>query len=145
LRLLAAVRASGRGWPFIVIDFVKRVEAEGEIAAAYEEWFGRGAHPTVRPYTDYSGRLDDRSPIRLTLAKRVLCEKLRHRMSVLADGVVPVCELDLDGAHPAGNIRDQSIAEIWRGKFLEDLRTAHARGDYAACEMCARCRDWDYL
>jgi MoaA/NifB/PqqE/SkfB family radical SAM enzyme len=145
LRLMAAVKAAGRETPYVVIDFVKRTEVEGEIAPAYEEWLARGAHPAIRPYTDYSGRFEDKSTIRLTLAKRTMCEKLRHRMAIRADGTVPVCELDLDCEFPAGDIKKQSIAEIWRGKFLEDLRAGHARGDYSGCALCGKCRDWDYL
>ena len=139
------MKASGRGYPYAAPEFVKRWEVEGEIATAYERWWLAGAAPLIRPFVDYGGRIEDQSPIRLTMPERFLCEKLAHRMTVLADGTVPLCELDFEQAYTAGSAWDTPLPELWRGKRLEDLRAAHREGRFDACALCAACKDWDYL
>ena len=61
---------------------------------------------------------------------------------VLADGSVTMCDQDYAGAHILGNVRDQSLAEIWQGADLARIRAAHESGAFNATPMCADCEEW---
>ncbi len=68
-------------------------------------------------------------------------------MHVLADGRVVLCCNDWDAMHVLGDLRRQSIAEVWRGAPYQGLRRAlgTSRGPRPAllcdrCKAAARCK-----
>ena len=64
----------------------------------------------------------------------------RGAMYVKHDGrVFPCCQsYNLDGA-PAGDLREQSLAEIFNSEEMVRLRGLHATGRAGEIDMCARC------
>lgn len=53
--------------------------------------------------------------------------------------VYPCCQsYMLDGA-PVGNLRDQSLPEIFNGAPMQELRRLHAAGRAGEIDMCSRC------
>lgn len=62
-----------------------------------------------------------------------------YTLAVKADGKVSVCCVDWSNGTEVGNVHDESIAEIWRGKRLHDFRMMHLerrRGLNPACRNC---------
>ena len=64
----------------------------------------------------------------------------RGAMYVKHDGrVFPCCQsYMLDGA-PIGDLRRQTLQQIFNSKEMQDLRTAHAAGRGGGIDMCSRC------
>jgi radical SAM protein with 4Fe4S-binding SPASM domain len=64
----------------------------------------------------------------------------RGAMYVKHDGrVYPCCQsYMLDGA-PVGDLREQSLEEIFNSEAMQQLRRVHAAGRSAEIDMCARC------
>jgi radical SAM protein with 4Fe4S-binding SPASM domain len=64
----------------------------------------------------------------------------RGAMYVKHDGrVYPCCQsYMLDGA-PVGDLREQSLEEIFNSEAMQQLRRIHAAGRSAEIDMCARC------
>jgi radical SAM protein with 4Fe4S-binding SPASM domain len=57
---------------------------------------------------------------------------------VLADGEVNACACrDVEAELRVGNLRHQSLDQVWNGKAVEALIERHERGDYP--EICRRC------
>lgn len=53
--------------------------------------------------------------------------------------VYPCCQsYMLDGA-PVGNVASQTLAQIWDGEAMQDLRLKHSEGRAGEIPMCARC------
>lgn len=70
------------------------------------------------------------------------CDMIWQRMSVMTNGdVLPCCSVNLP-LYLLGNLREQSIHELWHGERMTRLREAHLSGRFREIPMCATC---DYI
>jgi len=73
--------------------------------------------------------------------KAFTCPQPWQRLMVLNNGdVYPCCHAFQEPEDlKLGNVHETPLVEMWRGKKLNDLRDAHARGDYKKIATCASC------
>lgn len=64
-------------------------------------------------------------------------------MHITAMGTVGLCPHDYDGKANLGDINTQSIAEVWRGMKLQEVRRLHATGNRNEIELCRGCKTFD--
>lgn len=64
-------------------------------------------------------------------------------MHITAMGTVALCPHDFDGVANLGNINHQSIAEVWRGMKMTEVRRLHSTGDRDKINFCKGCRTFD--
>lgn len=70
------------------------------------------------------------------------CDMIWQRMSVMTNGdVLPCCSVNLP-LYVLGNLREQSVFELWHGERMTRLREAHLAGRMREIPMCATC---DYI
>ena len=70
------------------------------------------------------------------------CDMIWQRMSVMTNGdTLPCCSVNLP-LYVLGNLREQSIHELWHGEKMTRLRESHLSGHYGEIPMCATC---DYI
>jgi len=68
------------------------------------------------------------------------CEYPWTSLTVMADGSVVPCTQDYDCEMKMGNVKDNSIEEIWNGTKYQKLRQAHLTGQFTKGFKCAeRC------
>ena len=70
---------------------------------------------------------------------RVVCPYPFYSMAVNFDGTVSVCCADWSHGTVVGNVRQNSLLEIWKGEPLNQLRRKHLSGqrsNISACENC---------
>lgn len=73
------------------------------------------------------------------------CEFPWSSVSVLYDGTVVPCPLDYEGALSMGNVRDNSLEEIWNSEKYEDFRRMHANGNFPEGHFCKSNCDYNQL
>ena len=73
--------------------------------------------------------------------KRYECDDIWTTMAVFWNGDTTVCCVDHNGKLKKGNLKEQSILEIWSTPEYSELRDAHKRGDYSNHPMCDKCLD----
>ena len=68
------------------------------------------------------------------------CFELYRRVNVMADGRVGACVcVDLEGEIKIGDIKSQTLEEIWRGDRLTDYRRNWVKGELPkVCQSCTR-------
>jgi radical SAM protein with 4Fe4S-binding SPASM domain len=66
------------------------------------------------------------------------CRTPEGSFQISTEGDVFICCCDYFGKHIMGNIKDNSILEIWRNPRFADIRT-QARNGIAATDMCSKC------
>lgn len=71
---------------------------------------------------------------------RVACPYPFYSMAVNFDGSVSVCCADWSHGTVVGNVRRQSLLEIWQGTALNELRRKHLQGRRADNPACANCQ-----
>jgi methionyl-tRNA formyltransferase/MoaA/NifB/PqqE/SkfB family radical SAM enzyme len=67
-----------------------------------------------------------------------------HRLNVDSRGKVEVCGFDISGRTNLGNVREQTIHEIWKGPMFEWWRAKHAARQGGDIPLCRECPDWQY-
>ncbi|MDP6717693.1 MAG: SPASM domain-containing protein [Pirellulaceae bacterium] len=68
------------------------------------------------------------------------CEYPWTSLSVMADGSVVPCTQDYDVEMVLGNVREQTLEEIWNGEKYRELRRMHITGEFPQGYKCSeRC------
>jgi MoaA/NifB/PqqE/SkfB family radical SAM enzyme len=62
-------------------------------------------------------------------------------MSVLWDGTVVTCCMDSNGVQVLGDLKAQSVQEVWNGAVLSGVRNNFGERDYSKYPVCLSC-DW---
>jgi len=70
------------------------------------------------------------------------CMKPMREMVVYWDGEVALCNHDWNGPQLLGNLRNQSVYDVWNGVQYKLIRELHSEGDRRAVEACKDCDYW---
>jgi len=138
LRFLRRRRELGLDSPSVSIAMVTVNENKHTRRRFEEEWAeADDVHFSV--YFNWGGQLDGdgRSPNKVNF-----CERLYHYVTILADGRVAMCCFDSEAEYAVGDIRDQSIHQVWHSEaFLQRRRWLFER-DFERLSICGNC---DYI
>lgn len=72
----------------------------------------------------------------------VPCIALWGTFCIHVDGEVSLCCADINSTIPLGNIRTQSVQEMWSGELLQTMRQKHTRGQRHEIPICNGCTLW---
>jgi radical SAM protein with 4Fe4S-binding SPASM domain len=67
------------------------------------------------------------------------CHDLWNRMTVFWNGDVSMCCSDIDGEYILGNLKKQSIKEIWNSEKLLSIKKIHEEKQFQKIPLCAKC------
>lgn len=109
-------------------------ESNIDYLEVYDAWGGRIRKEDVPEGTE----LDE--PIALEEKVKSPCFEMYRRLHVLADGNVGACVcVDLESEIKVGNVREQTLDEIWRGQRLREYRSNWTQGNLPeVCKSCTR-------
>lgn len=71
-----------------------------------------------------------------------VCHRLWHRMMILWNGIVPLCNSDFDGLHPLGSMTNSSIKQIWHGERFQNARKLNLEKRRLVLKPCADICNW---
>jgi radical SAM protein with 4Fe4S-binding SPASM domain len=80
--------------------------------------------------------MDGVSPLR----ERKVCPEPFSRLAINFDGQVSVCCVDWSYGTIVGDLRTESLKEIWNGEKLREFRMAHLNGRRESILACAQCQ-----
>ena len=72
-----------------------------------------------------------------------ICPAPFYMSSVAANGDVTICCVDWSWSSKVGNLKDQSLREIWFGPALQEIRSKLLNGQRQTIKSCANCT-WDW-
>jgi MoaA/NifB/PqqE/SkfB family radical SAM enzyme len=82
---------------------------------------------------NYKGEVNSSLPV-----PRYPCEHIT-RLDILSSGKAALCCMDQDGEYPLGDLRQQSVLEVYRGETSRRYQSMHRTGrrvDVAPCGSC---------
>ncbi len=123
----------------VAVKFICMKENAGEEDEFVNIWQGSGAELILNEYHDWSGSVRDSSLHGILPISENACESPFYSLAVNWDGTVSVCCVDWDSQGLAGDVREQSLEEIWRGEKLRSMRKLHLEGracEISACDGC---------
>lgn len=125
--------------PLTMVQLILMKDNAHQARAFEREWRAAGADLVrIKPYFDFPAVEDYRgtgAPDR----GRGRCIYLWRQMAVLWDGRVVACCLDMEGETHMGDANEQSLAEIWNGAPMTELRALHNAGRASEVSPCNDC------
>jgi radical SAM protein with 4Fe4S-binding SPASM domain len=68
-----------------------------------------------------------------------VCPYIFYQMTVHATGQVSTCFVDWDRKNIIGDVRKESLVDIWNGQRLKTVREAHLQMHRDRCKLCKDC------
>jgi MoaA/NifB/PqqE/SkfB family radical SAM enzyme len=131
IRTLARLRnESGRTHPKLILSFVRQNNSADE-QAFIDEWRQVADKIHITDLHNWAGTLNDHTDVQFP------CYRLWLTFTVLWDGRVSMCCADFDGRHIFGDLRSQTIAEVWNDPLYRAARRQHLEsGGPGICRSC---------
>lgn len=76
------------------------------------------------------------------LPVRYPCDRLWYLLAIHWDGAVSPCVCDWNGENVIGDVKRQSIKEIWHSDILMNYRANHINGTFEKIKLCSVCTRW---
>jgi radical SAM protein with 4Fe4S-binding SPASM domain len=111
-------------------------EVRFKTAQIYDHQNGSPLMPDNAKYSRYKKLADGTYGIKNKMENH--CWRLWHSTVITWNGSVVPCCFDKDAAHPVGDLKETSFAELWRGKRYNDFRAAvlRSRQEIDICKNC---------
>jgi len=74
------------------------------------------------------------------LRERAVCPEPFSRLAINFDGQVSVCCVDWSFGTIVGDLREQTLEEVWNGEALRRFRLTHLAGRRDSIRVCAECQ-----
>lgn len=145
-------RRFSKSKPRTIVQIIKMDDTQAELDAFREIWEAAGADEVlVKKYTVWGSQKDHASFVDLapreqrallepSLAppRRHACSYLWSAVVVAWDGRVVPCCFDYNAVVTLGNLKEQTLAEIWNGPKYQAIREAElaGRNDNPLCGSC---------
>ncbi len=128
---LARVRREMGGVrPKLILSFVRQNDSAAE-AAFIARWRGVADKVHVTDLHNWAGALHGQSAVRFP------CYRPWLTFTVLWDGRVSLCCADFDAKVVLGDLRTQTIVQIWNADAFRSVRRAHL--DHGGPDICQAC------
>lgn len=142
------------GLPWIVPSLIKTHDTLADMDSFFDRWTTITGHALIAPAPTGCGLINDRSPVPMTPPKRVPCRQLGRRMTIAADGSLPLCDQDWlrkaclgddgngnDSDHGHGSAAQRApLIERWRTQ--QAVLCDHLAGKFQPDALCGRCPQW---
>ncbi|HYV40052.1 MAG TPA: radical SAM protein [Gemmataceae bacterium] len=130
----------------IILRMIRQESNFHEWPAYYEYWKPKlAAHDRVY-YSDihnWGGQLQQFKPVSMSYQPFLPCVALWSLMIIFANGDVPLCSVDYNNKFPLGNVRDQSIRDLWQSQLAHLRRESHLSGNKGDVSICKECTAWN--
>jgi radical SAM protein with 4Fe4S-binding SPASM domain len=143
---LSAREQAGLHKAKVILSIIDMESSAGEMEAFRDHWLHRGADQVIfKPYVDWAGQNPDvfgalgrSNPTRSQSPRPFPCLFLWESLVIAWDGRVVPCCFDYDAKMPLGDLRTQTLEEIWNGPAYVALRKAELAGCNNS-ELCGNC------
>jgi hypothetical protein len=131
IRTLVRLRnESGRTHPKLILSFVRQNNSADE-QAFIAEWSKVADKIHITDLHNWAGTLNEKTNVQFP------CYRLWLTFTVLWDGRVSMCCADFDGRHIFGDLRTQTIADVWNSALYRAARREHLEsGGPGICRTC---------
>lgn len=137
-------REMGSLKPKTHLYFIEQKENLGEKESYLKYWKNIADNIMVSDYLHNYGAGQKFQPVRKDI-DRVSCGRFFFLkiMQILWDGSVIPCCFDTDGKIVFGNVHQETLMDVWKGKKFKTFRKEHARGHFEKYPLCDNCEQLD--
>ncbi len=132
--------------PLVVVKILYSPDTQSEIKPFMNKWKDIADFIEIGEFHTWDGTLNGSSPFNPNNSpngiNRYPCTFLWYNPVILWDGRVTTCCVDYQGKGIIGDIKENTLAEIWQGSALQKMRRAHLEGLYNTIPLCSKCQFW---
>lgn len=138
LHFIRRRRELGKSTPPVSIAMVT-VEENKHTRRQLREVWKEADEVRFSVYFNWAGKLENngRTPHKVNF-----CERLYHYITILADGRVAMCCFDSEAEYTVGDVRKNSIYEVWHSESFDEKRRWLYQRDFDKQQLCRNC---DYI
>lgn len=140
--MLETKARAGRG-PFTVLQLIRMTETQSEVDAFVSYWNNVAPDSVfVKKLWTWDGKAEDINRLLIEEAPNAVntvCQALWKQLVIHWNGDVVPCCTDIEGKLHLGNLREQTLEEVWNGEPMRDLRRAHTEGRRKGLYPCDGC------
>jgi len=128
--------------PKINLVLVEQTDNKKEIKKFYNEWKEKVESINIINLRNWAGEVDDKFGSSFHSKKglkRTPCSLIWQKLVVDWNGDAVLCCDDWNHSMVLGNLKTESIEEIWRGKKLTKIRKLHKEGKFEKIPLCSNC------
>lgn len=142
IKEIAALRKKMHSKTKLCVRFLVCSENEDEMLQIRALAKDLGVILEIRYTHNYSGIIEADFTSRHIFKARYPCYHLWYSPAITWDGKVVVCCNDWNYSEVLGDIEKDSLAHIWQGRRMKELRGCHLGGAYDKIPLCAQCNVW---
>jgi len=124
--------------PEIILSFVESSVNKQEAKRFIQKWTNMADNISISIIHNWTGDIESNNKDNIG-SRRDACRLLWTDMVISWNSEVPLCCNDYENRIILGNIKHQSIKEIWGGKELRKIRGSHIQGNFKEVSLCANC------
>lgn len=132
-----------KGNPKITLVLVELEENKREIKRFYQEWRNKVDNVNIINMRNWANDIQKEGTSESfhfnKKLKRKPCALIWTKMIVDWNGDVVLCCDDWNHSTILGNLKKQTIEEIWKGEKLKKIREAHVKGEFYKIPLCSGC------
>jgi radical SAM protein with 4Fe4S-binding SPASM domain len=143
LNLMNLKRDMGAKYPELFVEMIKMDENRDEVDNFLEFWNGKVDHVILTTYATRAGEFEGDE----FGAKPRPCFRLWKQMVITNTGEVATCCNDWNCTSVLGDVRSQSVSEIWQANNINRLRRMHLEDLANEIFLCKNCNPaaWDSM
>ncbi|MFA6002259.1 MAG: radical SAM protein [Thermoleophilia bacterium] len=143
-RFLEMRKERGYVWPKVKVQLIVMAETKDEIGLFKEKWGPHEVDVLLIPAINWGGHRPEVKSLMQLPARRYPCTFLWNSFSINYDGKVSFCNVDYNHLGIVGDVREQTIEEIWKSPEFERYRQLHKQGRWNEIDLCRDCNYWAY-
>ena len=128
------------------IQLIKLPENESEWDQFKEKWqkFAAGKNYIdlyIKEMGDWGGYLKKGKRKNRGCSLKVCCGAPFDSLDIFWNGDISFCCLDYDGQLVVGDVKEQSLQEIWHGAKINQIRKRFIKNNYKGMPLCSTCEN----
>ena len=135
--------------PYTKIAIIRMKETEAEIEKFKKKWGVRKGidEVQIKEFITWDGTMEDIKDLEQEASHKVKrkgyypCYWPWAKLTVLWDGRVAACCFDFDGKCILGDLKKQTIDEIWKSDKMKLFREMHVNDSFPKKHLCAQCKE----
>ena len=142
LREKLASKSRSNKKPVVTLQIIKMAETLEEIPLFVKKWSSYPVNLSIPDFLTWGGAEDNPMLKNQQTQKRYPCHSLWVAPSINWDGRVSICCIDWNNEEIIGDVKTQSLSEIWQSDKLKQYRQYHLTGQYDKIPLCRNCNYW---
>jgi pyruvate-formate lyase-activating enzyme len=124
----------------VMVSMVNHPRVADEVEAFKGFWEPKVDRVLIRTYISVHGQLSGGCDP--TGIKQWPCQQLFKRVVIAPEGLIKFCVGDWYNTTTLGDLRKDTIADVWQSEAYDEIRRAHLEGRFDDIEFCRGCTDW---